>query len=174
MPSPQADLPPPLPFTSTSSRARTALPELAPLPTLAASKNLDHSHWVVWISILSASGSCLPTLPPSFLGQFFELLADSQPPRPSVRGACLLPTLNHWGCQPALLAISHLILEQLEEHTQVTTESLLPGSGIGNLPHFRGTSCHTDTSTLIVEALRLFPGIPWSLPRICFSCRKIT
>lgn len=81
---------------------------------------------------LGASGSCLPTQPPSPLLQA-ELSSDlhfkfcweyvtqgpsaSQSPNPAAQGACLPSNLTHWGCQPALLGISHLNLEQLEVHT---------------------------------------------------------
>ena len=158
----------------TPSRARPAPPlSLLLCRTLATSEELGHNHWLVWTSIPGPSSGCWPSLPAlSPPGWLFGLPAGPLLPSPWPRDMpAAWPQLL--GPPTALLGESPLTSEQLEEPPRVTATCLLPSSGIGNLPHFRGTSSYTHSSA--PRSLRhsdCFPGILRSLPRICFSCRK--
>lgn len=156
----------PSPFTSTPSRARPA-PSLSLLlcPAPATSEELGHNHQAVWTTILGLSSSCWPSLPLSSPGaQLCDLPAGPPLPSPPAQETCLPPSLKR-----SSRGKSRLALEQPEEHT--TAERLLPSSGIVNLPHFRGTSCHTQSPRSRRHS-DCFTGILRSLPRICCSCRK--
>lgn len=96
----------------------------------------DQSTGTFWVFLAAVHAAFL------LLQQFFDLPASPQPPSSEK-----MSSTPPWGYPPSQLGLSHLILERLEEHTQGAAESLLPSSGLGNLPHFRWAHCHTSSFT---------------------------
>ena len=158
------------PSPSTPSRARPPPLSLLLCRTLATLEELGHNHWL-WTSILGPSSSCRPSLPAlSPPGWLFGLPAGPLLPSPMAqRHACGLASAAGATDSPAGRKSAYL--GATGRTPRVTATCLLPSSGIGNLPHFRGTSSYTQAPRSLRHS-DCFPGILRSLPRICFSCRK--